>query len=317
MFRKAILIISITLFLPFVSMRGTTSDRLDIPHSGPFIVIDKANFTLILADSLGNVERQYGIACAENYGNKREFSDHKTPEGLFHINQILYSNCLVHDFQDGKGPILYAYGPWFFRLDIPNFYDIGIHGTHLPESIGSRCTEGCIRMTNEDIMDLKPQVRLGMPVLILPDSCRNMAIREPAEKVYDIAFISKDLSPRIEYMIEAETNGGRTAIHVPEDFSVINESIISLKSSRNVVFEEDSLNSTSAVRQILMSYSKNDSTIKCLSADSLYHSYRSQCSDNIAVPSSRSTKVLLVIFLGALLLWSLVKFISKTHKQKR
>lgn len=135
----------------------------------PFIVIDKTAFTLTLADSTGNAIRQYGIACAVNYGNKTRRGDHKTPEGTFRINQVLYSKNIPHDFGDGKGPIVGAYGPWFLRLDVPGFIDIGIHGTHLPQSIGSRATEGCIRLRNEDIIDLKNQIRVGTPVIILPD----------------------------------------------------------------------------------------------------------------------------------------------------
>ncbi len=45
----------------------------------------------------------------------------------------------------------------------------GIHGTPFPESIGTRATEGCIRLRNEDITDLKGRVRVGTTVIILPD----------------------------------------------------------------------------------------------------------------------------------------------------
>ena len=87
----------------------------------------------------------------------------------FKINQLLNARGLSHDFGDGKGPVRNAYGPWFLRLDVPGFNDIGIHGTHLPESIGSRATEGCIRLTNDDITDLKGRVKVGTVVTILPD----------------------------------------------------------------------------------------------------------------------------------------------------
>lgn len=139
------------------------------PDRKPFIIIDKNSLTLLLIGSDGTIVRSYGIACAVNLGNKEIRGDHKTPEGRFPINQILNSADLSYDFKDGKGPIAGAYGPWFLRLDVPGFYDIGIHGTHLPSSIGSRCTEGCIRMKNEDIEELKDLVRVGMPVIILPD----------------------------------------------------------------------------------------------------------------------------------------------------
>lgn len=142
---------------------------LDRADSYPFIVISKQDLTLALVDSTGNAIVSYGVACARNYGNKEKRGDHRTPEGTFKISQLLNSKGLTHDFGDGKGPVRDAYGPWFLRLDVPGYIDIGIHGTHLPESIGTRATEGCIRLRNEDITDLKGRVKLGTPVIILPD----------------------------------------------------------------------------------------------------------------------------------------------------
>lgn len=141
-------------------------DRMD---TYPFIVINKQDLSLALVDSTGNAIASYGIACAKYFGDKERRGDHKTPEGTFKINQLLNSRGLTHDFGDGKGPIRDAYGPWFLRLDVPGFIDIGIHGTHLPESIGTRATEGCIRLRNDDIIDLKGRVKVGTPVIILPD----------------------------------------------------------------------------------------------------------------------------------------------------
>ena len=135
-----------------------------------FLLVDKQKLTLTLVAPGGRIERDYRIACGENYGNKTQKGDHRTPEGRFPINQLLNSAGLSHDFGDGKGPVPNAYGPWFLRLDVPGYITIGIHGTHLPESIGSRTTEGCIRLRNEDILDLKERVEVGTPVVILPDS---------------------------------------------------------------------------------------------------------------------------------------------------
>lgn len=134
-----------------------------------FLLVDKQKLTLSLVRPGGQVENSWGIACGVNYGNKTKKGDHKTPEGRFPINQLLNAKGLSHDFGDGKGPIPDAYGPWFFRLKVPGFITIGIHGTPFPESIGSRATEGCVRMRNEDILELKKHVSVGMPVVILPD----------------------------------------------------------------------------------------------------------------------------------------------------
>ena len=139
------------------------------PEGEPYIVVDKPAMTLMLMAADGTLIQAYPIACGIGFGNKTRRGDHKTPEGTFPINEILASSSIPHDFRDGKGPIVGAYGPWFLRLDVPGYWDIGIHGTHLPESIGTRTTEGCIRLRNKDILDLKSRIHLGTKVTILPD----------------------------------------------------------------------------------------------------------------------------------------------------
>src|SRR5215510_15335508 len=50
-----------------------------------------------------------------------------------------------------------------------------IHGTNAPGSIGSRATAGCIRMANEDVIDLYDRVKLGTKVVVLPAAERRAA----------------------------------------------------------------------------------------------------------------------------------------------
>jgi lipoprotein-anchoring transpeptidase ErfK/SrfK len=47
-----------------------------------------------------------------------------------------------------------------------------IHGTNAPSTIGSRATSGCIRMTNEDVIDLYERVKVGTKVVVLPGAER-------------------------------------------------------------------------------------------------------------------------------------------------
>jgi lipoprotein-anchoring transpeptidase ErfK/SrfK len=44
-----------------------------------------------------------------------------------------------------------------------------IHGTNQPSTIGGRVSSGCIRMANEDVIDLYGRVQVGTKVLVLPD----------------------------------------------------------------------------------------------------------------------------------------------------
>ena len=47
-----------------------------------------------------------------------------------------------------------------------------IHGTNAPETIGSHASSGCIRMLNEDVIDLYGRVTIGTKVIVLPDRVR-------------------------------------------------------------------------------------------------------------------------------------------------
>ncbi|MDA9505313.1 hypothetical protein XI09_11605 [Bradyrhizobium sp. CCBAU 11386] len=43
-----------------------------------------------------------------------------------------------------------------------------IHGTNNPDTIGKRVSSGCIRLTNEDVVDLYERVKVGAKVIVLP-----------------------------------------------------------------------------------------------------------------------------------------------------
>jgi lipoprotein-anchoring transpeptidase ErfK/SrfK len=42
-----------------------------------------------------------------------------------------------------------------------------IHGTNQPQYIGQSISSGCIRLTNEDVIDLYNRVKMGMPIVVL------------------------------------------------------------------------------------------------------------------------------------------------------
>ncbi|OCK53774.1 L,D-transpeptidase [Bradyrhizobium sp. LMTR 3] len=43
-----------------------------------------------------------------------------------------------------------------------------IHGTNDPSTIGTRVSSGCLRLTNEDVIDLYSRVSVGTKVIVLP-----------------------------------------------------------------------------------------------------------------------------------------------------
>jgi lipoprotein-anchoring transpeptidase ErfK/SrfK len=55
-----------------------------------------------------------------------------------------------------------------------------IHGTNAPDTIGGEVSSGCIRMLNEDVIDLYARVNIGTKVVVLPANPRlgsNLSVR--------------------------------------------------------------------------------------------------------------------------------------------
>lgn len=88
-----------------------------------------------------------------------------TPLGTFYITDPL-------DFSANPTSI---YGAWALGISgfsevLDEFYggppQVAIHGTNEPELIGQAVSNGCIRMSNDDIAEIAAQVDLGTPVII-------------------------------------------------------------------------------------------------------------------------------------------------------
>lgn len=139
-----------------------------------FIVISKLSTNLRVFEVCGTdtlLTVQYPACLSKNKGNKEKNGDMKTPESPkeapFSISAIQDASGWTHDFGDGRGQIL-SYGHWFLRLVTPGHSGIGIHGsTNNEESVPGRASEGCIRLRDQDIDDLKMKYAfIGMKVII-------------------------------------------------------------------------------------------------------------------------------------------------------
>lgn len=150
------------------------TDRIIAPVTKPAVPVNNGKYNIRISKSeytlslfKGNeLVKTYRVAVGKNPGDKQRRGDNRTPVGDFKIVSIENASKWSHDFRDGKGKIAGAYGPWFLRLDAKGWKGIGIHGTHDPDSRGTNATEGCIRLSNEEITELKQYAYRGMPVVI-------------------------------------------------------------------------------------------------------------------------------------------------------
>ena len=144
--------------------------QLQQMQNATVILISKQEKQLRVINFRGDELMCVPVAVGLNPGDKQKQGDMKTPEGVFTVSNIHISGDWKHDFGDGKGEVEGAYGPYFIRLNTPGYTGIGIHGTHLPSSLGTRATEGCIRLNNADLERLIPLISLSTVVIITPSS---------------------------------------------------------------------------------------------------------------------------------------------------
>lgn len=136
-----------------------------------YLVVDKKEHVLAVR-RYGATVATYPVAIGKVEGQKEREGDYKTPEGVFPVVEIWDASAWTHDFGDGKGDIAHAYGPWFFYLDTTalsygTWDGIGIHGTHDPSSLGTNASEGCIRMDNEQLQEVRNRyIQVGTAVWI-------------------------------------------------------------------------------------------------------------------------------------------------------
>jgi lipoprotein-anchoring transpeptidase ErfK/SrfK len=132
------------------------------------IVVDTNNRFLYYILPQGKAIR-YGVTVGEaglawsgvaTVGRKEEWPAWVPTEEIKHRLPVPnYVNGGAHNPMGARALYLY-------QGDKDTLYRI--HGTNQPEYIGRAISSGCIRMTNEDAIDLYDRVKIGAPVVVLP-----------------------------------------------------------------------------------------------------------------------------------------------------
>ena len=134
-----------------------------------WIKVDKNKLRLTLRRGESEVLKSYPVAIGKGSGVKKSRTDLITPAGVFKIWRVIQdATQLVYDqkwFGEPGEPQKGAYGAKLISFYNP--WEIALHGTNAPNSIGRRVTHGCIRMRNKDIVELSKNVKPGMRLWIV------------------------------------------------------------------------------------------------------------------------------------------------------
>jgi lipoprotein-anchoring transpeptidase ErfK/SrfK len=136
------------------------------------IIIDTPNTFLYLVMPGGKAMR-YGIgvgregftwAGTKTIERKAEWPDWTPPPEMIHRQPYLPRFVAGGDGNPMGARGMYLSGSVY-----------RIHGTNAPESIGTQVSSGCIRLVNEDVIDLYNHVHVGTKVVVLPMSSHRAA----------------------------------------------------------------------------------------------------------------------------------------------
>ncbi len=96
---------------------------------------------------------------------------------------------IIQKTENPGGP----FGARWMRLNIP-WGGYGIHGTNEPQSIGKAVSHGCIRLTNENVIELYDIVPLGTEVVILGSASTGRLLYVGVEPGPDVQMVQNILN---------------------------------------------------------------------------------------------------------------------------
>ncbi len=136
------------------------------------IIIDTGRHYLYLI--LGNDKAmRYGIGVGRSgfqwsgvakIGNKAEWPDWHPPKEMIARELKQYGRRLPEVMKGGPENPLGARAMYLYQNGRDTLYRI--HGTHQPWTIGHNVSSGCIRLRNEDVIDLYKRVKVGAKVVV-------------------------------------------------------------------------------------------------------------------------------------------------------
>ncbi|MCF6148801.1 MAG: L,D-transpeptidase family protein [Candidatus Kuenenia sp.] len=139
--------------------RINVGERLKILKGKIKVLISKNEFTLTLLLN-DHYVKQYRIGTGRN---------NKTPEGAFEVKNKMKNPTWYSPYGG-----VYPYGDeknilgtrWVGFKEKENLAGFGIHGTTLPESIGTASSDGCVRMKNEDVEEVYDFITSDTEIII-------------------------------------------------------------------------------------------------------------------------------------------------------
>jgi len=166
-----------------------------VGHERPgTVIIDTPNTYLYLVMNGGRALR-YGIGVGrdgfrwsgtQSITRKSEWPDWTPPPEMVQRQPYL-PRFMAGGTQNPLGARAMYLGNTMYR----------IHGTNDPTTIGKRVSSGCIRMTNDDVIDFYGRVGVGTKVVVLPDTQHRYAVEAARSTPATVGAVASPADTRL------------------------------------------------------------------------------------------------------------------------
>lgn len=143
------------------------------------ILVEKSTHKVFLfenTESNPRLLKTFNTATGKFKGDKSISGDHKTPEGIYSMNEFLSKEELFRR----HGKVAEIYGAGAFPMNYPNFIDaragktgggIWLHSTHDDNRISKGLdSRGCVVMQNADLRDISQYIEIeSTPIIVVQD----------------------------------------------------------------------------------------------------------------------------------------------------
>jgi lipoprotein-anchoring transpeptidase ErfK/SrfK len=150
--------------------KQTVSYRTSEKPGTIIISTRKRKLYFVLADDkaieygVGVGRQGFTWSGAANIARKAEWPAWHPPKEMIEREKKKYGRTLPARMEGGPNNPLGARALYLYKGGRDTLYRI--HGTNAPASIGTAQSSGCIRMLNEEVIDLHKRVRIGAKVIV-------------------------------------------------------------------------------------------------------------------------------------------------------
>ncbi len=180
--KKVIVTAFLTTMISFASAEDFFPSNIlmmDEKFAHHVILVEKATHKVHLYENGGTnpkLIKTYNTATGKFKGDKSINGDHKTPEGIYSINDFFSKEELL----GRHGKYAEIYGAGAFPMNYPNFIDeragktgggIWLHSTHDDNRISKGLdSKGCVVLQNADLRDISQYIEIEhTPIIVVQD----------------------------------------------------------------------------------------------------------------------------------------------------